>query len=168
MANNNNTGRAPLIAVPVILVAGILTALNGSEGRKLTPYRDTGGVWTVCDGITGKAVIPGRKYTDAECAKLGQDYVNQMLVDMGQCVKRELDFNVIKATGHFAYNVGTPAFCRSTMARNLNAGDIKGACAEITKWVFVAGKDCRDPKNNCRGIVKRREWERATCEGRTL
>lgn len=159
-------GKASFVAVPLVVVAGILAALTGAEGRKLVPYRDIAGVWTVCDGITGKAVVPGRTYTNAECDKLGQDYVRTMLADMGQCVKGEYPFHVIKAAGHFAYNVGTPTFCRSTMARKLNAGDIPGACAEISKWVYVAGKDCRDPKNKCAGIPKRREWERATCEGR--
>jgi GH24 family phage-related lysozyme (muramidase) len=154
------------VAVPMILVAGILAALTGAEGRKLTPYQDIAGVWTVCDGITGKAVVIGKKYTNAECDKLGNEYVQKMLADMGKCVRGNFDFNVIKAAGHFSYNVGTPAFCRSTMARKLNSGDVKGACAEITKWVYVAGKDCRDPKSRCAGIVKRREWERATCEGR--
>ncbi len=164
----NKVGKASFVAAPIALVAALLFALTGAEGRKLTPYQDIAGVWTVCDGITGKAVVPGRKYTNAECDRLGQEYVQRMLADMGQCVKGEYPLHVIKASGHFAYNVGTPAFCRSTMAKKLNAGDIPGACAEISKWTFVAGKDCRIAANKCSGIVKRREWERATCEGKNL
>lgn len=164
----NKGARVSFVAVPLLVIAGLLTSLTGFEGRKYTPYRDIAGVLTVCDGITGKDVVPGKRYTDAECDRLGQQYVQRMLVDMGQCVKGEYPFHVIKGTGHFAYNVGTPAFCRSTMAKKLNAGDIKGACAEISRWTFVAGKDCRIASNRCSGIVKRREWERATCEGRTL
>lgn len=159
-------GKASFVAAPIALVAALLFALTGAEGRKLTPYKDIAGIWTVCDGITGKAVVPGRKYTNAECDRLGQEYVQKMLADMGQCVKGEYPLHVIKASGHFAYNVGTPAFCRSTMAKKLNAGDVPGACAEISKWTFVAGKDCRIAANKCSGIVKRREWERATCEGK--
>lgn len=159
-------GRASFVAAPIALVAALLFALTGAEGRKLKPYQDIAGVWTVCDGITGKAVIPGKTYTNAECDKLGQEYVQKMLADMGQCVKGDYPFHVIKASGHFAYNIGTPAFCRSTMAKKLREGDIPGACAQITNWTFVAGKDCRIASNKCSGIVKRREWERATCEGK--
>jgi GH24 family phage-related lysozyme (muramidase) len=158
--------RVAFVAAPIALVAALLFALTGAEGRKLTPYRDIAGIWTVCDGITGKAVIPGKTYTNAECDRLGQEYVAKMLADMGQCVGGEYPFHVVKAFGHFAYNTGTPAFCRSTAAKKLRAGDIPGACAQISNWTFVAGKDCRDPKNKCAGIVKRREWERATCEGK--
>lgn len=166
--SDGTKGKFGFVAVPIALVGALLVSLLGFEGRRLVPYQDIGGVWTVCDGITGKAVVPGRKYTNAECDRLGQQYVQEMLADMGGCVRGSFEGHVIKAAGHFAYNTGTTAFCRSTMAKKLNAGDVKGACAEITKWVFVAGKDCRIASNKCSGIVKRREWERATCEGRNL
>lgn len=159
-------GKASFVAAPIALLIALLFSLNGAEGRKLTPYRDIGGVWTVCDGITGKDVIPGKTYTDAECNRLGQQYVQKMMADMGQCVKGEYPFHVLKAFGSFAYNVGTTAFCKSTAAKMLQAGDIKGACAQISNWTFVNGKDCRVASSRCAGIVKRREWERATCEGR--
>jgi GH24 family phage-related lysozyme (muramidase) len=48
---------------------------------------------------------------------------------MGNCVTVELQFNEIKAWGDFAYNVGTGAFCDSTAAKLLNAGQNKKACA---------------------------------------
>ncbi len=67
----------------------------------------------------------------------------------------------------FAYNVGAGAFCNSTMARRLNAGDYAGACAEFERWTFFQGRDCRDPSNRCQGLAKRRADERAKCEGRS-
>lgn len=160
--------RTSFIAAPLIVVAGILAALTGSEGRKLVPYYDIAGVLTVCDGITGPGVIKGRAYTNAECDRMGQVYVRRMLDNMGQCVRGEFEPHEIKAWGHFAYNVGTGAFCKSTAAKRLNAGERKAACAEISKWTYVAGKDCRIAANKCSGIVKRRDWERATCEGKSL
>ena len=58
-----------------------------------------------------------------------------------------------------AYNIGEDAFCKSTLARKLKAGDYAGACREIEKWVYFKGKTLP-------GLVKRRADERARCEGR--
>ena len=63
----------------------------------------------------------------------------------------------------FAYNVGINAFCKSTMVKLANQGDKVGSCNQFDRWVYVAGKDCRIAKNNCRGIAKRRAEEKALC-----
>lgn len=161
-------GRFALVAAPVALIAALVAALGqddaAHEGRRFTPYRDPAGIWTVCAGITGPAVTPGRIYTPSECMQLETAYVRQMLANMGQCVRGEFTFHEAKAWGHFAYNVGTAKFCGSTAARRLNVGERKPVCAEISRWVYVAGKDCRVAANGCGGIVQRRAWERATCE----
>ena len=48
----------------VMLVTASLTgALDRYEGERLKPYRDIVGVWTVCRGVTGPHVIPGKNYT---------------------------------------------------------------------------------------------------------
>lgn len=62
----------------------------------------------------------------------------------------------------WAYNVGTGAACRSTLVRKLKATppDYAGACAELDKWIYQAGKPLK-------GLVKRRAEERALCEGRS-
>lgn len=61
------------------------------------------------------------------------------------------------------FNIGSGAFCGSTLVRKLNSGDHKGACDEILRWVYADGKDCRIAENNCLGIVKRRYDEHAMC-----
>lgn len=58
----------------------------------------------------------------------------------------------------FTYNVGEGAFCRSTAARKLNEFDYVGACDEMLRWVNVNGAPVR-------GLVMRRERERAKCLG---
>ena len=51
-----------------VLVAGILASLGTNEGRVYKPYWDSlGDVWTVCKGITGPEVVPGKEYTSSEC-----------------------------------------------------------------------------------------------------
>lgn len=58
----------------------------------------------------------------------------------------------------FTYNVGEGAFCKSTLARKLNAGDYAGACSELLKWDKVGG-------NTVRGLTLRRQAEYQECIG---
>jgi GH24 family phage-related lysozyme (muramidase) len=158
-------------AVPVALVAALvaLLAQPGHEKRVYTTYWDAlGQVDTACAGVTGAGVIRGKTYTDAECEALETRYVQRMFARMGKCVPNaRMEFHEIKAWGHFAYNVGEAAFCKSTAARLLNAGENEAACKQIRKWVYIKGRNCRDPKNKCAGIPRRREWEYQTCVGNT-
>lgn len=69
-----------------------------------------------------------------------------------------------------AYNAGVSAVCKE-IAPKFNAArtenDYAAACASIENWrVTVGGRDCRDKKNNCRGLITRRKAQRAWCEGR--
>ncbi len=59
------------------------------------------------------------------------------------------------------YNIGPGAFCGSTLARKLNAGDYAGACAEILRWNKAGGRVLS-------GLVKRRQYEHAKCTGAIL
>lgn len=56
------------------------------------------------------------------------------------------------------YNIGGSAFCGSTLARKLNAGDYDGACKEILRWNRQAGRELR-------GLTIRRRAEYAQCVG---
>ncbi|MBE5528800.1 glycoside hydrolase family 24, partial [Laribacter hongkongensis] len=78
-----------------------------------------------------------------------------------QCVRVPLHQYEYDAFVSLAYNIGSGAFCGSTLVRKLNAGDYAGACAEIDRWTYAGGK--RLP-----GLVKRRAEERARCEGREV
>ena len=149
--------------------AGVLALaylLHPTEGRPLTTYwDDLGKVWTVCGGVTGAGVVPGKTYTVAECDALETAYIGKMFARMGQCVPGDMPASVVKAFGHFAYNTGPDAFCRSTAARLLNQGRFREACQQIPRWRFIGPKDCAIKANKCGGIVRRREWEYQTCVG---
>lgn len=162
-----NRTKATLIGAPIVLVMAIVTGLNLHEGgRRLLPYWDSlGKVWTVCNGITGTDVTPGKRYTGAECEQLETVYVRTMLNNMGHCVQVPLEFHEIKAWGDFSYNVGTANFCASSAARLLNAGQNRAACELIPRWRFIKGKDCAIKANGCAGIPIRRNWEYQTCIG---
>ncbi|MDQ7280286.1 glycoside hydrolase family protein [Stenotrophomonas sp. Sm6012] len=164
--------RVGFAAAPLALIGALVAALgtndSAHEGRRYTPYYDSAGILTVCAGITGPAVVKGKRYTDDECTRLETVYVRTMLGHMGQCVRGEFELHEIKARGHFAYNIGTPAFCASTAAKRLNAGERQAACTEMWKWRYVtiagAKRDCAllQWSSKCGGIIDRRQWEMAT------
>jgi len=112
------------------------------EGRRHVPYRDVGGVLTVCDGHTGPDIIPGKRYSDAECDAILQ---KDLIAHEGRLLscapdladpKRVPDDTYV-AINDWAFNVGTGAACKSTLIRKVKAGDLRGACMELSKWVYV-------------------------------
>lgn len=56
----------------------------------------------------------------------------------------------------FVYNMGGVKFRGSTMLRMLRAGDISGACNQLTRWVYAGGV-------RLNGLIRRRESEKALC-----
>lgn len=84
-----------------------------------------------------------------------------------QCVTVPLHQHEYDAFVGFSYNVGSGAFCRSSMVKKLNAGDYPGACREILRWTYFQGKDCAAPENArlCGGLAKRRQDEYRQCIG---
>lgn len=154
------------IAVSALTVA-LVGLLAVREGDVRKPYKDQAGIWTVCRGITGPAVIPGKTYTAAECNSLEIAYVSEMLMKMNDIVRVSLAFDEWIAYGHFTYNTGIGALRNSTLLKKLNAGDHVGACKEMGRWTFIKinGKyvNCRDPKHKCGGIPTRRDFEVDMC-----
>jgi lysozyme len=73
------------------------------------------------------------------------------------CVKTPMTDGQKAAFVSFAYNVGVQGFCGSTLVRKANAGDMTGACAELSRWVMAGGKKLP-------GLVNRRAAERELCE----
>jgi lysozyme len=151
--------------VGVVAATFLVASLGVSEGRRHLAYRDVGGVLTVCDGITGVGVEPNRAYTDEQCDALIADRLDELAGEALACVHVPMSIHETVAWVHFSYNVGPAAFCRSTAAQLINEGHHKAACTEITRWTWVAGKDCALKESNCGGLVTRRQRERQMCEG---
>ena len=137
------------MAIAVALIGGH----DGLEGREYVPYRDVVGVLTVCDGHTGKDIIPSKRYSDAECdALLHQDLI-PVFAAIDRIVKVPMSDFRKAALASFGYNVGITAMTNSTMVKKLNRGDTSGACDELRRWIKAGGKVWK-------GLVNRREVER--------
>lgn len=81
---------------------------------------------------------------------------------IGRCVKVPLSQGEYDAFTSLAFNVGSNAFCTSTLVKRLNSGDYDGACQEIRRWVFAGGQKLE-------GLVSRREAEYQMCmEGKDV
>lgn len=136
-----------------------------AEGLRHWAYYDPPGILTVCYGSTTN-VEKGRKYSLEECrARLDADMT--AAVDAVERCQPGLPVNVAAAFADAVYNMGPTIACdtrTSTAARLLRAGDIPGACAQLSRWnkASVAGVLVELP-----GLTKRRGAERALCEGRT-
>ncbi len=126
------------------------------ESTRLQSYRDAVGIVTACVGHTGPELRMGQRYTKEQCeTMLYGDLLKH--ADALNCIKTPLADNQKAAFLSFAFNVGNKAFCDSTLARKANAGDMSGACAELSRWTRAGGRELP-------GLVKRRAAERELCE----
>lgn len=137
------------------ITAVLVTLVGGFEGLRLTAYRDPVGIPTICFGET-KDVKMGQKHTRAECEAMLVDSLIEHEKGMLKCLTVKVHDDTYAAFLSFTYNVGVGAFCKSTLAKKANAGDIRGACNELLKWDKAKG--VRLP-----GLTKRRHQERALC-----
>ena len=137
-------------------VALVLPVVMLYEGTVLRTYSDPINKITACTGHTGPELRMGQTFTKEQCeTMLYGDLLKH--ADALNCIKTPLADNQKAAFLSFAFNVGNGAFCSSTLVRKANTGDMPGACAELSKWVYAGGKQLP-------GLVKRRAAERAMCE----
>lgn len=143
--------RGSAIAVAAIALVGAW------EGLRTVAYRDVVGVPTVCYGET-RGVKMGDRYSKAECDAMLGAGLKDFEKGMRRCLKSpdKIPDKTYVAFLSFSYNVGIGAFCRSTLVRKANSGDLRGACKELLKWVNAGGK-------RIRGLVNRRKDELRIC-----
>lgn len=137
---------------------GTMALLGGAlgywEGDSLRAYRDMGGTWTICGGVT-EGVHEGQVATREECVAMNSAAARHALavVDAdlpGQPEKRHV------ALADFVYNIGATKWRASTALRMFKAGNIRGGCEQLSRWVYVQGRVVA-------WQVQRRAWERQWC-----
>ncbi|MCE9950415.1 lysozyme [Hafnia paralvei] len=167
--------KTKLSAAVLALILGGATAdkildqfLDEKEGVRTIAYQDGRGIWSICRGLTrieGKPVTQGLKLSYSQCKRYDAVERDKAIAWVKRNVTVPLSEPAIAGIASFCpYNIG-PAKCfPSTFYKKLNAGDRIGACAEIRRWIFDGGRDCRIKENNCAGQpVRRGQESELTC-----
>ena len=140
--------KARWAAVAVVLI-------SGAEGLRTYAYKDPVGIPTICFGETLGVAIVQHQSAEA-CKAMLEVRLEEFNAGLEHCIHVPLGDNRRAALLSFSYNVGTGAFCRSRLAKRLNAGD-PHACDELMKWTRAGGIELP-------GLLRRRQEERALCE----
>jgi lysozyme len=146
-------------------VAGLATTVafvTSWEGKELDAYYDVVGVPTICQGLT-KGVKIGDRMTSEECDKKFTAALAEYEKGIAACIRTwdRLPTNTKIAVVSWTYNVGIWGACNSTATARFNAGNFEGGCDALAWW----NKGTIDgEKVTIRGLVRRREAERALCK----
>lgn len=148
--------RTPIVGLGISGVA--LIGLLVAEGYRDHAYIPVpGDVPTIGFGTT-QGVKMGDKITVPKALNRALSDVQKFEGGIKSCVKVPLHQHEYDAYTSLAYNIGSSAFCRSTLVRKLNAGDYTEACKQILRWDNFKGKPLR-------GLTIRREKEYKQCLG---
>lgn len=154
---SSGRGVLNLIALVGAACAAILVPLvDGWEGNELVPYQDIVNVWTNCRGNT-KDVDPNKVMKPEECAVINEEQLIAHAKPVLKCTPSlKSKPNALAAAISLAYNVGPTAYCRSTVDRRFDAGNVRGACDAFLMWDKAGGRTVR-------GLTNRRKAERQIC-----
>lgn len=149
-------------ANPRIFVGALALSAAGLVGIALhESYTDKavipipGDVPTIGFGST-EGVKLGDRTTPPKALERALKDVQKYEGALRQCVKVPLRQNEYDAALQLSYNIGSDAFCKSTVVKRWNAGDYEGGCNAFLMWNKSNGKVVP-------GLVNRREQERALC-----
>jgi lysozyme len=148
--------RTPIFGLGISGVA--LIGLLVAEGYRDHAYIPVAGdVPTIGFGTT-ENVKMGDKVTVTQALNRAMIDVQKFEGAIKSCVKVPLHQYEYDAYTSLAYNIGSGAFCRSTLVKLLNQEKYPEACKQILRWDFFKGKPLR-------GLTVRREKEYQQCIG---
>lgn len=125
---------------------------RGFEGLRLEAYLDQRGVWTVGYGHTGPGVHAGLTITEADAEAFLASDIAGAVGAVNRLVTRDVSQNQFDALVDFTYNLGAANLARSTLLREVNAGNFAAAAKEFLVWDHVDGRVVP-------GLLRRRQAE---------
>lgn len=128
---------------------------EGYSDRAIIPV--PGDVPTIGFGTT-IGVKPGDTITPPKALARALADAQKFEGALKQCVNVPLHQYEYDAYVSLSYNIGSGAFCKSTLVRKLNAGDYAGACLGILAWDKFKGQPLP-------GLTRRRQAEYRQCTG---
>ena len=138
------------------LSAAALVGIVTHEGYSDKAYEPVPGDKITIGFGTTEGVKAGDTITPPKALQRALTDITKFEGALRQCVKVPLSQSEYDAFVSLSYNIGSGAFCGSTLVRKLNAGDYEGACSEILKWDKFQGKPLR-------GLTIRRQQEYKLC-----
>lgn len=139
-----------------------------NEGFRPDAYVPVAGDrWTVGFGSTfwfdGTPVKRGDKIDVLTAIKLKLAHIGVDEAALKKCVTAPVSQKEFDLLTSHAFQYGHRATCGSTLVTLTNQGKYAQACEQYARWTFVAGRNCRDPKNGCRGVATRADERKAQC-----
>jgi len=140
------------------LSAAALVGILLSEGYRDRAYQPVPNDRITIGFGTTEGVKPHDRITPPKALTRALTDVQKFEGAVKQCVRVPLYQNEYDSYISLSYNIGSKAFCGSTLVKKLNARDYAGACREILNWVYFKGR-------RLRGLEVRRQGEYQTCMG---
>lgn len=148
--------KAAALALALSITTGLVETWEGKTNAVIIPI--PGDKPTVCYGHTGPDVKMGQpRRTDAECKRLLKVDLETHGQGLLMCLRADVPTPLLGGFWSYTVNVGVKKACGSTAVRLANASDFKGACAELSRWVYANGRYVK-------GVANRRADERRVCE----
>ena len=143
------------VAALSLSAAGLVSLLQseGYTSRAVIPIK--GDVPTIGFGTTA-GVKMGDTITPQAAVSRALSDVSKFEGALKRCVKVPLTQGEYDAYLSLSYNIGSGAFCGSTLVRKLNASDYAGACEQVLAWDKAGGR-------RVQGLTARRNREYAQC-----
>lgn len=113
--------------------------IRRSEGLRLKPYRDPGGVWTIGYGHKLGSQTSFNHITKIEAERLLANDMQIAARYVDKLVKRPLTDAQRCALVDFVFNLGGGAFKRSTLLKRLNKRQDGLVPAQLLRWVRGGG-----------------------------
>lgn len=143
------------------LSAATLVGIALHEGYRDAAYMPTpNDVPTIGFGTTAGVRMGDRITPERALVRLLAD-ASKFEQAVKKCAPVPMFDHEFQAYVSLTYNIGEGAFCRSTLAKRLVAGDYEGACREILRWDKQAGRPLP-------GLTRRRQIEYRQCIGEDL
>lgn len=150
---------ATIGAAAALIVAPFVATWESGGKPRLVAYQgkhDPAHVWTICNGET-KGVSRGMRETLEGCAARDEAALIRHAEPVLACTPSLRSHpHQLAAAVSLAYNIGTGAYCRSTVDRRFDAGQWRAACDAFLMWNKARGQVVN-------GLTRRRQAERALC-----
>ncbi len=110
--------------------------IKGREDLRLDAYQGPSGKWTIGWGHT-KSAKPGQSISRRDALRLLKEDVKYIEGHVRRMLKVSVNQNEFDALVSFAFNIGITRFRRSSVLRELNAGNRTKAADAFLLWTKI-------------------------------